>query len=161
MSPGDNPCTALHQSESKSELPSLVLRTPTWLDTHQVLACSRQSLLDNQHRGQGTGASAPSWKEGKGRGNVKNSTAAEHVLTQKDIQNVLFMQGWKKQVMGLFKQDDLHLVKMPISSLNSLTPSRLLSPYYAPAVLPGTLYRAVNNTEQAPDLGRKSCVQAP
>lgn len=82
-------------------------------------------------------------------------------MTQKDVQNLLFTKGEEKAGYGTVPAGRAPFRKMPISSLHLLTSSILLSTYYVPGFLPGTLHIAVNNTDQVPDVSRKTCVQTP
>lgn len=82
-------------------------------------------------------------------------------MTQKDIQNLLFTKGEEKAGYGTVPAGRAPFRKMPISSFHLLTSSIFLSTYYVPGFLPGTLHIAVNNTDQVPDLSRKTCVRTP
>lgn len=72
---------------------------------------------------------------------IENFITVEYILTQKDIQILLFTQRGKK---GRLRNC---LCKMISTSLTHY----LLSTYYLPDFLPATQLIAVNNTDQVPD----------
>lgn len=87
MPPADTPYIVpltLHQSLSCSAWPTGPLCTPApghFLGhTHQVFASSPQSLLlDTQHQGQGTRASAPFWTERKAYEKTSRISSQQHM----------------------------------------------------------------------------------